>query len=87
MPSVNASIGAKAQVAAEEEKATVVPQVERARAATYSAAESAGGVHSAIVGLLRELPAPGMPWSSNKKQRFLAAFQSTIDFIYPEDES
>lgn len=87
MPSVNASVIAKAQNVAEEERATVTPQVERARAPTYSAAESTGGVHSAIVGLLRELPAPGMPWSSAKKQRFLAAFQSTIDFIYPEDES
>lgn len=48
--------------------------------------DGTGGVHSAIVGLLRELPPPGAPWSAQKKQRFLSAFQATIDFIYPEDE-
>lgn len=43
-----------------------------------------GGVHSAIVGLLRELPPPG-PWNSTNKKRFLDAFKATIDFIYPEE--
>ncbi len=46
-----------------------------------------GGVHSAIIGLLRELPPPGTPWSSQKKQRFLDAFKATVDFIYPEEDS
>jgi len=41
------------------------------------------GVHPAIVGLLRELPAPGK-WSG--KVRFMRAFQNTLDFIYPDDE-
>lgn len=46
------------------------------------------GVHSAIVGLLRDLPPAGSHWSSAKKARFLAAFQATIDFVYPpEDDS
>lgn len=45
-----------------------------------------GGVHSAIVGLLRELPAPGAAWPAAKKQRFLSAFQATIDFIYPDED-
>jgi hypothetical protein len=48
--------------------------------------DGTGGVHSAIVGLLRELPPPGSPWSAQKKQRFLGAFQATIDFIYPEED-
>jgi len=44
---------------------------------------TSSGVHSAITGLLRELPPPG-PWDSAKKKRFLDAFKATIDFIYPE---
>lgn len=47
--------------------------------------ESASSVHSAIIGLLRELPPPG-PWPEQKKQRFLSAFKATIDFIYPEED-
>ena len=46
-----------------------------------------GGVHSAIIGLLRELPPPGAPWSAQKKQRFMDAFKATVDFIYPEEDS
>jgi hypothetical protein len=43
-------------------------------------------VHVAIQGLLRELPVPGTPWGAQKKERFLQAFKSTIDFIYPEED-
>lgn len=43
------------------------------------------GVHSAIVGLLRELPAPGSPWPG--KKRFKEAFMATLDFIYPEEDT
>jgi hypothetical protein len=50
-------------------------------------AHDTAGVHSAIVGLLRELPPPGTEWPAAKKQRFLSAFQATIDFIYPEESS
>lgn len=49
--------------------------------------DGTAGVHSAIIGLLRELPSPGTPWSSQKKQRFLDAFKATVDFIYPEEDS
>lgn len=49
--------------------------------------EGTGGVHSAIIGLLRELPTPGTPWSAQKKERFLGAFKATIEFIYPEQEA
>jgi hypothetical protein len=50
------------------------------------ATDSAAGVHSAIVGLLRDLPPPGTNWSPKKKQRFLDAFKAAIDHIYPEDD-
>lgn len=44
-----------------------------------------GGVHSAIIGLLRELPPPGSPWPG--KKRFKEAFMATLDFIYPEENA
>lgn len=44
------------------------------------------GVHSAIIGLLRDLPPAGTVWPAAKKARFLAAFQATIDFVYPQEE-
>ena len=44
------------------------------------------GVHAAIIGLLRELPPPGQAWPKPKKERFLKAFQTTVDFIYPEND-
>lgn len=49
------------------------------------------GVHSAIVGLLRDLPPPGAEFSKKGKQRFVKAFLATLDFVYPptddEDEN
>lgn len=42
------------------------------------------GIHTAIIGLLRELPKAGTVWQKTKKDRFLKAFESTLDFIYPE---
>jgi hypothetical protein len=48
--------------------------------------DGAAGVHSAIVGLLRDLPPPGTTWSPKKKQRFMDAFKAAIDHIYPEDD-
>lgn len=87
MPSVNVAIAAKPQISSEEEKIGASVPAEKSKGSGHISVEHTGGVHSAIVGLLRELPAPGTPWSAAKKQRFLTAFQSTIDFIYPEDES
>jgi len=43
------------------------------------------GIHTAIIGLLRELPSPG-PWKKSQKEGFMQAFKSTIDFIYPEEK-
>ena len=48
-------------------------------------AKGPAGVHSAIIGLLRELPAPGTPWAG--KKRFKEAFMATLDFIYPEENT
>lgn len=44
------------------------------------------GIHTAIVGLLRELPAAGTSWPSAKKQRFLDAFKAIVDVVYPDTE-
>lgn len=43
------------------------------------------GIHTAITGLLRELPPPGSDWPQKSKKRFMDAFTATIDFIYPSD--
>lgn len=86
MPSVAGATAPKAQSISEEEKQTPAAPSEKPKGSSHTGVEHTGGVHSAIVGLLRELPPPGTPWPNSKKQRFLTAFQSTIDFIYPEDE-
>lgn len=57
------------------------PTPERPRSA---GGEGTGGIHSALAGLLRELPQPG-PWEARKKQQFLDAFIALFDFIYPSE--
>lgn len=44
------------------------------------------GVHSAIVGLLRDLPPAGAVWSKKGKDRFVKAFLATLDFVYQTDD-
>lgn len=44
------------------------------------------GIHPAILGLLRELPAAGTPIPSKRKEQLKAAFAMSIDFIYPDPE-
>jgi hypothetical protein len=46
-----------------------------------------GGVHTAIAGLLRELPAPGTAWDPEDKQTFLDAMKAVLDFIYPKPKT
>ena len=82
-PSVVSSPNAKP----ETPKPDVDPPVTSEKPKNSSGGDGTGGVHSAIVGLLRELPPPGTVWSTPKKQRFLDAFKATIDFIYPEDSA
>jgi hypothetical protein len=75
-----------------EKKETLVSKEEPQEKPRYSGGSGSGGegppgIHSAIIGLLREMPPPGMPWSAQKKEAFLAAFKATIAFIYPEENS
>jgi len=41
-------------------------------------------INPAILGLLQKLPADGAHWSKVEKARFLNAFTSSIEFLYPE---
>ena len=58
------------------------------------AAERRGGgggdgptvVHSAIIGLLRELPPPGSPWNTAKRDQFLVTFDNLIKLLYQAEE-
>ena len=44
------------------------------------------GVHTAIIGLLRELPPAGTQWPNKAKARFVKAFLATLDFVYQSDD-
>jgi hypothetical protein len=41
------------------------------------------GIDPSILGLLRQLPKPGEPWSAQDQQAFLNAFTAVVKFIYP----
>ena len=69
------------EIAAEEQRAT-----ERPKAPAVASVDTAPGVHSAIIGLLRDLPAPGTVWPTKQKKRFVKAFQATLDFVYQSDD-
>jgi hypothetical protein len=56
------------------------------RAKGGGGSDGAGSVHSAIIGLLRDLPQPGTDWPKKNKARFLKAFQATLDHVYPSDD-
>ncbi len=70
--------------AAKEESIT---PLEKPRSGSGSGGDGPRGIHEAISGLLRDLPAPGTYWPAPKKKRFLDAFKATIDHIYPEEDS
>jgi len=42
-----------------------------------------GGIHSALIGLLRELPKPGESWTTTEQDQFLNAFTGLVKFIFP----
>lgn len=44
---------------------------------------SGGGIHTALIGLLRELPKPGESWTAREQEDFIAAFTGLIKFIFP----
>jgi hypothetical protein len=80
-------------VAATNNKPAAVEKKEEAqpgpidRSKFYGGGEQALGVHSAIIGLLRELPPSGTVWPEKKKKQFLDAFRATLDFIYQDEEN
>ncbi len=53
---------------------------------TFGGSGGGGIVHPALIAMLRELPRPGTQWPQAKKDRFMAAFRSIVDVIYPEPE-
>jgi hypothetical protein len=62
-------------------------QPERPKPApTGGGSDGPPGVHPALVAMLRELPRAGTEWPSAKKDRFLTAFRSIIDVVYPDPE-
>lgn len=46
----------------------------------------AGGVDTAIIGLLRKLPTQGSSWTKAEQTRFITAFTHTVQFLYPTDD-
>ncbi len=73
---------AQAAVAQTPEARDTVPDKPRGGS---GGGDGPSSVHPAIVGLLRELPQAGQTWARPMKERFLKAFQTTIDFIYPDE--
>lgn len=69
-------------------KSSEPPQLSPTHERTKSSggSDGTGGVHSAIIGLLRDLPAPGTDWPKKQKARFLRALQATLDHVYPSDD-
>jgi hypothetical protein len=65
---------------------TPSPSSTHERTKSGGGSDGAGAVHSAIIGLLRDLPLPGTDWPKKHKARFLRAFQATLDHVYPSDE-
>jgi hypothetical protein len=45
-----------------------------------------GGIHAALVGLLRELPKQGQGWTKAEQEDFIAAFTGLIKFIFPAEK-
>ena len=44
------------------------------------------GCIPALIAMLRELPRAGTEWPKGKKERFMTAFRSILDVVYPEPE-
>ena len=59
---------------------------EKSKPVGGSAGDAPNGVDTAIIGLLRKLPAPTENWSIRERQKFLDAFKTTIEFIYPASD-
>lgn len=58
------------------------PPAERQRSGG-GGGDSGGGIHSAVIGLLRELPKQDESWTERERDDFLAAFTALVKFIFP----
>lgn len=87
-------IAPSAAVQAEAAKQDGSPKVTSEDAPPYGSRQPASGgggdgsmgVHPALIAMLRELPRPGTPWPPTKKERFMTAFRSIVDVVYPDPE-
>lgn len=78
----------KAQAAPKPQPAEAAPSAEPQRGGSGGGGTEGGppGVHTAILGLLRELPPAGSAWPKRSKDRFVKAFLATLEFVYQSDE-
>jgi len=59
---------------------------DRAKTAPPAITEGSANVHPALIAMLRELPRSGTEWPPAKKDRFMTAFRSIVDVVYPDPE-
>lgn len=84
-PSMETTHTTQSETHATSHKEDGKPEISPARKGEGESGGPPTGIHTAIIGLLRELPSPG-PWKKSQKEGFMQAFKSTIDFIYPEEK-
>lgn len=76
----------KPDASAPESLSTTTPAPEKPKGGSSGGGDGPTGIHTAIIGLLRDLPPPGTVWPTKAKARFMAAFKANIDHIYPEED-
>jgi hypothetical protein len=62
------------------------PKVKRAGTPTSGTTEDVVGLSPALVGLLRQIPRGGAPWTADSRATFLKAFEAVLDFTVPIGE-
>lgn len=72
---------ARAMAAKPQGRAGTVPRRERGATRPIST-----GIDPALEGLIRSLPTPGTPLSSERRERWLKMAESTLKFLFPEAE-
>lgn len=83
------TLASKPHAAQPPSQDSIPPKTDTAAQEKYRAGGGdggAGGVDTAIIGLLRKLPAQGASWTTAEQTRFLTAFTHTIQFLYPTDD-
>jgi hypothetical protein len=79
--------GQAAAPKSEPSKADPEAHVDRSRVSPpATSSEGSSNVHPALIAMLRELPRSGTEWPPAKKDRFMAAFRSIVDVVYPDPE-